>query len=476
MALRARLKNFASTLHRQYRRPVDTEPPHEPGPVPWLGVGVDYGRDAGSFLTSLRDQHGTVFSVFLAGHRVTFVTDPRDFGTVLSTRTLDFHGLAAEISATAFGHTLEAVDVVTEHGISKLSIDHMRGAALTDLTERFQDAFHRLVLQGETPDSPDLYSFVADIIFPTAGEAVFGEGFAASVQRDEFDTLDQAFPRLVAGAPAEWFRGVAGARTSLRQTMGMGFGDASQLTVDRMRMMRGTISEEDRGALQLSFLWAAQANTLPAVFWTLFHILRDAEAHEAVGREVRDALAEAPVVEGKSRFDKATLRRLVLLDCAIDEALRLTSGSLTLREALEDTTLVLHDGRKTSIRKGDRVAIFPYLMHHDPVLYPDPEEFQLRRYLAEDGTRRTDFTWKGTRIRTWLMPFGGGVSMCPGRHFARNEIKVATALLLAHFDLALTDRAIPPLDTQRAGLGILPPTTAVPFTVTRAASTPEPAS
>ena len=70
------------------------------------------------------------------------------------------------------------------------------------------------------------------------------------------------------------------------------------------------------------------------------------------------------------------------------------------------------------------------------------------------------------RIRTHLMPFGGGVSMCPGRHFARNEIKIAAAMLLHGFDVDIPqDTPTPPLDNSRAGLGILPPVGDVPFSL-----------
>jgi len=62
------------------------------------------------------------------------------------------------------------------------------------------------------------------------------------------------------------------------------------------------------------------------------------------------------------------------------------------------------------LRKGDRVAMLSGLLHHDPAkVGPHPEEFQLDRYLAKSGTP--------------LMPFGGGISLCPGRKFALREIK-----------------------------------------------------
>lgn len=56
------------------------------------------------------------------------------------------------------------------------------------------------------------------------------------------------------------------------------------------------------------------------------------------------------------------------------------------------------------------------------------------------------------------MPFGGGYTYCPGRRFARNEVKTMVAFLLTRFDLHLGDSsAQPEFDGARAGLGIFPP-------------------
>lgn len=48
--------NLLQRLRSQYRRDPN-EPPHTPGPIPWLGVALDYGRDAGAMLTALRARH-----------------------------------------------------------------------------------------------------------------------------------------------------------------------------------------------------------------------------------------------------------------------------------------------------------------------------------------------------------------------------------------------------------------------------------
>ena len=49
----------------------------------------------------------------------------------------------------------------------------------------------------------------------------------------------------------------------------------------------------ERGRLQLAMLWASQANTIPAAFWTLVHILRSPEAVKVLRSECGDVLKEA---------------------------------------------------------------------------------------------------------------------------------------------------------------------------------------
>ena len=93
--------------------------------------------------------------------------------------------------------------------------------------------------------------------------------------------------------------------------------------------------------------------------------------------------------------------------------------------------------------------------------------YRFDRFVS-GGVRRSDFSKKGQRLRYFLMPFGSGGSKCPGRFFARAELKqlVCVLLLYCRLELAHTHahghthghtHTPPALDTSRAGLGILPP-------------------
>lgn len=98
-------------------------------------------------------------------------------------------------------------------------------------------------------------------------------------------------------------------------------------------------------------------------------------------------------------------------------------------------------------------------------LFLTPQEYKYDRFLDENNQEKTTFTRNGRKLRYFYMPFGSGVTKCPGRFFAVYEIKQFLTSVLTYFDMELLDPAIqvPPLDQSRAGLGILQPTYDVDF-------------
>lgn len=91
------------------------------------------------------------------------------------------------------------------------------------------------------------------------------------------------------------------------------------------------------------------------------------------------------------------------------------------------------------------------------------QTFQFDRYI-QDNLSKAGFFKDGQRLKYYLMPFGSGSSMCPGRHFAVNEIKQFLCLMLLYFDLELEPgQTRASVDSSRAGLGILSPSANVHF-------------
>ncbi|KAI8484506.1 Cholesterol 7-alpha-monooxygenase [Branchiostoma belcheri] len=205
------------------------------------------------------------------------------------------------------------------------------------------------------------------------------------------------------------------------------------------------------------------SNTLPAAFWTLYHLLKDPVAMAAVRAEVDQLLRETGqtlenVKEGGEMIHvtRQQLNDMKCLGSAINEALRMCSASIIIRVATEDAELALESGSTFRIRKGDRVGLYPGFLHMDPEVYDDPETFKYDRFL-ENGHEKTAFYKNGRKLRHYLLPFGHGVSMCPGRFFALNEIKQLVTIVVCYFDMELIDMETPPMDQSRAGLGTLAP-------------------
>jgi cytochrome P450 len=64
---------------------------------------------------------------------------------------------------------------------------------------------------------------------------------------------------------------------------------------------------------------------------------------------------------------------------------------------------------------------------HDPVLYPEPEEFKPERFLNKDGTVRED--------PAISLAFGIGKRICPGRHFVDAAVFTVTSSVLSVFNV-----------------------------------------
>jgi cytochrome P450 len=70
------------------------------------------------------------------------------------------------------------------------------------------------------------------------------------------------------------------------------------------------------------------------------------------------------------------------------------------------------------------VLISPYVTHHHPGVWPDPERFDPERFTPERSAGRPRFAW---------YPFLGGPHQCIGQEFALMEIILVVAMLVRSF-------------------------------------------
>lgn len=85
---------------------------------------------------------------------------------------------------------------------------------------------------------------------------------------------------------------------------------------------------------------------------------------------------------------------------------------------------------KYLLKKGGLVIMSARAQHVSPEVWDDGVlEFKHRRFLksGKDGRRSVD--------PAAFRAFGGGTTLCPGRHFATSEIILLAAMVLVRFDV-----------------------------------------
>ena len=186
------------------------------------------------------------------------------------------------------------------------------------------------------------------------------------------------------------------------------------------------VSERDVAHLELGGMIAVASNTGPAAFWILYHVFADAALLAELRAEL-DAFVttDAPADDGSSQqtrrtFDFSTAKqRCSLLTCIFQETLRRHSTGTAVRSVEQDTLLA---GRYL-LKQGAVLQMPSAAIHSDPAVWgADMHEFRPRR-------------WEGKPQPGSFRGFGGGTSLCPGRHFAMNEILIMVCLMVLRYDV-----------------------------------------
>uniref|UniRef100_A0A3Q3J6P2 Cytochrome P450, family 7, subfamily B, polypeptide 1 n=1 Tax=Monopterus albus TaxID=43700 RepID=A0A3Q3J6P2_MONAL len=465
------------------------EPPLIKGWIPYVGKALEFGRDAHKFLEEHKKKSGDIFTVEMAGKYMTFIMDPLMYPSIIKHgRQLDFREFTSRVAPITFDYP-----PVTDSKFPGLgeqivrSFQLLQGDCLTPLTDSMMGNLMLLFRQDHLGAGPakegiwrsaNMFDFCHSVIFEASFLTLYGRPPSAhrhssmGVVRKDFIKFDTMFPLLIAEIPI-W---LLGRTKAIRQKLINYFlphkmvcwSNTSWFIRRRSELFEqyDVLRDIDKAAHHFAILWAAVGNTAPAAFWAMYHLVSHPEALKLVRQEVHDVLRLGQVEFSSDRdvtLSREQLDKLLYLESSISESLRLSSASVNIRVAQEDFSLRLNAKRSVAIRKGDIVALYPQSMHLDPEIYEEPQTFRVDRFV-QDGQQKTDFYKDGQKLRYYLMPFGSGSTMCPGRYFAINEIKQFLCLLLLYFDLELEEgqpRAT--VDLSRGGLGVLLPATDVRF-------------
>jgi cytochrome P450 len=163
----------------------------------------------------------------------------------------------------------------------------------------------------------------------------------------------------------------------------------------------------------MTLLLAGHETTATTLAWTLHHLVSHPEWLARVRAEVHEIVGTGPVLPDHAE-------KLVLLDAAIKETLRLTPIIPLVARRLARATTV----GGIALPEGSVAVAAIYLVHRRADLWPDPKRYDPSRFV-------------GKKIDpTHYFPFGGGTRRCLGMAFASYEMRIVLATILARFDLA----------------------------------------
>lgn len=159
-------------------------------------------------------------------------------------------------------------------------------------------------------------------------------------------------------------------------------------------------------------------------------------------QEIRAETSRAISIDGKLDYN-CQVRNFPRFMAVWNETIRLAASSASVRFVAEDTVI----GNKL-LRKGNRIVMPNRQLHMDERVFgANVESFNRDRFFQNE---------KVVRSPSWR-PFGGGITMCPGRFIAQQAAFIFVALLLDRFDVskAMADQPFPEQDTGTPVLGVM---------------------
>jgi len=299
---------------------------------------------------------------------------------------------------------------------------------VADLTEQWHD------------DQPlAVNATMTDLLLRTAGEALLGIRDSSVIA-----TVADAMSRYSMAATAQitsvvrlpgWFPGssqsqIERARRKLEPIVDAAIRDRRQrpaTSPDLLDLLLGAVDESGDGrglsdrqarAEAVSMYFAGHHTAAATLTWTLYLLSQNPPVE-------RRLFAEIDGVLGDRTPNPADLPRLPYTEQVLKESMRIypPAWNLFLREAVEPVEI----GGYT-IPRGGWVFIFPWVLHHDERLFPDPWRFDPERFTPKNAER--------IPIGAYI-PLGLGGHACLGGRMAMAALHLMLPALLQRFRFTL---------------------------------------
>lgn len=429
-----------------------TAVPRPPGPpCPWWGLPLlrSLSRDYLGFVQRLQHAHGDITYMHLGPEHAYDLLSPELVRAVLVEQADHFirweRGI--EVFSQVFGQGLLTTEGETwkrQHRLLRPGFAPRRVAGYAGLmVDAARQALDDLVPAGQASARVEVDALMTRLTMDVILRTLF-----SSRARDEARDASDATQVLGRHAmremflpvtPPDWLPlpGKARKRWALRTLRALvdrhidarlTADPATAPTDDLLAMMLAVRDDEDAGVDTglsraelhdqcMVFFQAGHETSATALLWWS----RLMAEHPQIARRARDEVDQ--VLAGRDPTP-ADLPRLDWLGATLKEAMRLYPPvpALMSRRAVKDAQV-----GEWRIPAGSLVRLTPWVMHHDPRWFPEPEVFRPERFTADAPP---------VPRGAWL-PFGTGPRVCIGQHFAMLEMMLVAAMLLQRYELAI---------------------------------------
>ncbi|KAK4878673.1 hypothetical protein RN001_011179 [Aquatica leii] len=198
------------------------------------------------------------------------------------------------------------------------------------------------------------------------------------------------------------------------------------------------LSINEMAAQSFAFFVAGYDTSSTTITFCLYEVAKHSDIQQKLREEIADALSNH---NGVTYEAVASMR---YLDQVINETLRkYPPVALMTRVCTED--YLVDSNRNVVIKKGTKVAVPIYAIHHDEEYYPQHNKFDPERFSDEGITKRPTFAY---------MPFGAGPRTCAGIRIGLLQIKVALVILLNNFQFEVNAKTQEPLEFQNENFAL----------------------
>lgn len=406
--------------------------------LPVVGNLPEFARDPIKFITHLQQTYGDVAAFSLMGLKSVLISNPQDIERVLletgkhyskfnptyAMRNILGNGLVTsdgnfwkrqrKLAAPAFHHQSikRYADQMVAYGQDMAQT--WQNGAVRDIHQDMMTLAQRIIMKVlfdvDVLDNASQASKAFDAMMRAIGsemsgiEAVLPPFIPTSSRKQMLDGV-------------KYIDGVLLEIIENRRTEGSTKHDLLAMLMDA-RDDDGQPMSTDQLLDEIRSLYlAGHETTATTLSWTWFLLSRNPETYAKLEAEIDQVLnGRAPTADD--------VPALAYCNAVIKEALRCYPVAwITQRVALEDVEI-----GGFHVAKDTAIFLSPWIVHHDPRWYAEPDVFMPERWLKDKSE---------LPARETYIPFGGGPHICIGNGLAMMEAVLLLATLLQHYHVSV---------------------------------------